>query len=453
MSSTSTSEYAWARQSSVHPSASSKSGSANVEYLSRSTSPSSRNDLHAEHCPSLHPCISMMPWRKAALRIVSSSSASISMPTGSNRTVCVLPMARGGARAPVGAGAEPARALRPGGSASSVKRRARSARGALRRRPPRGATRPVARDVALALLGRHLVEEDVGALEGDALHLVERPHLLRVEIQVRLRDERVAVVADEAGLLHHLGDVLAVMERLPLAPTGEPPHGRGRASLVLGAERDLVGPVTGLRAVRADLAVYLVDHHVLADEGRDHARPAAVRVLVLGAGLERDRLVAVLGGVVGVALPPLAVLVVPARVLVLEPLEVGVVHPVDPPVVGEPAGREELPDLVDVALVPDAVPGLFDQIVRDRQAVLLEGNQVGAVVVVVDPAPPHLGVALAVLAPVLGAVLDERADGRVHHRVVVPPRVPQVALEQLAVALVGERHEDDRVAVGDVARL
>ena len=126
---------------------------------------------------------------------------------------------------------------------------------------------------------------------------------------------------------------------------------------------------------------------------------------------------------------------------------------VDPPVVGEPAGGEELRDLVDVALVPDPVPRLLDEVVRDRQAVLLERDEVGAVVVVVDPAPPRLGVALAVLAAVLGAVLDERADGRVHDRVVVPPGVAQVALQQLAVALVGERHEDDRVAVGDVARL
>ena len=178
-----------------------------------------------------------------------------------------------------------------------------------------------------------------------------------------------------------------------------------------------------------------------------------MRILVVGLGLERDRLVAVLDRELGVLLPPLAVLVVPARVLVLEPLEVVVVHRVDAPVVGEPARREELGDLVDVALVPDPVPGLLDQIVRDRQAVLLQRDQVGPVVVVVDPAPPGLRVGLAVLAAVLGAVLDERADGGVHDGVVVPPGVAQVALEQLAVALVRERHEDDRVAVGDVAAL
>ncbi len=106
-----------------------------------------------------------------------------------------------------------------------------------------------------------------------------------------------------------------------------------------------------------------------------------------------------------------------------------------------------------VALVDDALPRLLDEVVRDRQAVLLQRHQVAAVVVVVDPAPPHLGVALAVLAAVLGAVLDERADGRVDHAVVVPPRVAQVALQQRPVALVGQRHQQDRVAVGDVPRL
>src|SRR3954453_8795164 len=187
MSSTSRSEYACARHSSVHPSASSKSGSAKVEYLSRSTSPSSRKDLHAEHYPSLQPCMSMMPWRKAAFRIVSSSSASISMPTGSNRTVCVLPMAwRARPRAAGGAGAKPgghdiARPAPPPG----VTRRIGSGRGALRRRPARGSACLVLRDVRVAVRGRHLVQEDVGRLKGDALRLVQRPHLLGIEVQVR----------------------------------------------------------------------------------------------------------------------------------------------------------------------------------------------------------------------------------------------------------------------------
>src|SRR5439155_196971 len=261
-------------------------------------------------------------------------------------------------------------------------------------------------------------------------------------------DERLAVVADVAEVLDDLGEILAVVQGLPLALAGEAAHRRRRAAVVLRAERDLVGPVTGLRAVRADLAVDLVDHGVLTDQARHHAAPAPVRVLVVDV-LEGDRPVAVAPGQLAVALPPPAVLVVPAGVLVLEPLEVLVVHGVDAPVVDGPAGGEELGDLVDVALVPDAVPALLDEVVRDRQAVLLERHEVAAVVVVIDPAPPHLRVAVAVLAAVLRPVLDERADRRVDDAVVVPPGVAQVALEQRAVALVRERHEDDRVAVGD----
>src|SRR5215217_915112 len=166
---------------------------------------------------------------------------------------------------------------------------------------------------------------------------------------------------------------------------------------------------------------------VLADHARNHAGPAAARIHVAGV-LERYRLVAVRLGEGLVVLPPLAELVVPAGVLVLEPLEVFLGHRVDAPVIGEPAGGEELGRMVDVVLVPDPVPRLLDQIVRDRQTVLLERHQVAAIVVVVDPPPPLLRVALAVLAPVLGTVVDEYAEYRDHHRMVVPPGVTQIAL-------------------------
>src|SRR4051794_22007245 len=231
--------------------------------------------------------MSISPCRKAALRIVSASSTSISRPTGSKRTVWVLPTPLSGRG-------------RTAGRAAAL----------------------VLGHVALALLGGHLVQEHVGTVEGDPADLVERPHLLGIEVQVRLRDERVPVVADvPERVLHDLGEVLAVMQGLPLALAAEAAHAGRRPALVLGPERDLVGPVAGLRAVRADLAVDLVHHRVLADQARDHARPAAVRVLVVGLGLEGDRLVAVLLRELGVLLPPAAVLVVPARVLELEPLE------------------------------------------------------------------------------------------------------------------------------------
>ena len=306
----------------------------------------------------------------------------------------------------------------------------------------------------LALLVGHLVEQDVRALHRrHPAQVVQRPHLLLVaQVQVRLRHHGLAVVADVAHVRHHVCPVPAVVERLPLTVPDELAHVRGGAALVGRPERDRIGPPALLVAVGAPLAVDLVDDHVLAYQAGDHAGPAAVRVLVVDV-LGDDRVVPVRPGQPVVVLPPLAVPVVPAGVLVLEPLEVFVGHRVDPPVVGQPARGEELRDLVDVALVPDLVPRLLDEVVRDDQAVLLQRHQVAAVVVVVDPPPPHLGVGLAVLAPVLGAVLDERADGRVHHTVVVPPGVAQVTLEKLMVALVGERHQQRRVAVADVPRL
>src|SRR5215207_9883324 len=129
--------------------------------------------------------MSIRPWRNAPLSTVSSSLTSNSMPTGSSRTVCVSAMAF----CPCPSG---------------------------RRGPAAGAAALVLGDVRLALFGRHPVQEDVGALERVAARLVERPHLLRVEVEMRLRDERLAVVADVAELLHDVGDVHAVVEGLPL---------------------------------------------------------------------------------------------------------------------------------------------------------------------------------------------------------------------------------------------
>src|SRR3954454_21771444 len=123
--------------------------------------------------------MSMMPCLKAALRMVSSSSTSISMPTGSNRTVCVLPTC--------------ACSVLPG------------------ERPAGGAALLVVGHVGLALLGGHLVQQHVGAVERDPPALVQGPHLLRIEVEMWLRDERVPVVADVAEVLHDVREVLAVV--------------------------------------------------------------------------------------------------------------------------------------------------------------------------------------------------------------------------------------------------
>src|SRR3954454_9229298 len=66
--------------------------SAKVEYLRRSTSPSTRTHLHAAHWPSLQPCGRAMPCRNAALRTVSPSSTPNSTSTGRRRTVYALLM-------------------------------------------------------------------------------------------------------------------------------------------------------------------------------------------------------------------------------------------------------------------------------------------------------------------------------------------------------------------------
>src|SRR3954468_7525308 len=413
------------------------------------SSPPRTKALQAAHCPSLHPCMSIRPCSDAARSTVCSSCTSISMPTGSKRTTWDSPM---NACFPPGWGA-PGRAARgraglPGlrwwGLRTSAEGRCRAS------------SRPAAdvvRVEGLLLLGRHLVEQDVRALQRRApTQVVERPHLLRVQVEVRLRHQRLAVVADVAHVGHDIGPVPPVVEGLPLALADEGAHVGGLPALVGRAERLDVRPSAGLVTVGPHLPLDLGPYHVLTDEAGDHAGPAPVRVLV-GHVLEDDWVVPVRHREPVVVLPPGAVLVVPARVLVLEPLEVLVGHRVHAPVVGEPTGAEELGDLVDVALVPDLVPGLLDEVVRDDEAVLLERHEIAAVVVVVDPPPPHLRVALAVLATVLGAVLDEGADRGVDDPVVVPPRVAQIALEELVVALVGERHEEGGVAVADVPRL
>src|SRR6185312_16169605 len=348
--------------------------------------------------------MSWTPFSAAARRIVWSSSTSISMPTGSNRTMCFSPIAASLERMRVGPGRE-----RAGGGSAGPHPSPDPRSGVRRCRPTSRALLPVVLDEGGAASVVHLVEQHVRAAQRRATaHVVQRPHLLGVQVEVGLSRHGVAVVAHEAHVGDDIGPVPAVVQRLPLAVTDQLAHVRGLATLVGGPEGLDVGPAAHLVAVGAVHAVDLGGDDVLTDQTRDHAGPAAGRVHVVDV-FEDDRVVAVGHGEAVVVLPPLAVLVVPARVLVLEPLEVLVGHAVDAPVVGEPTGGEELRDLVDVALLPDLLPRLLDQVVRDDQAVLLQRDEVGTVVVVVDPTTPHLRVGLPVLAAVLRAVLDERA--------------------------------------------
>src|ERR1039458_10633901 len=91
--------------------------------------------------------------------------------------------------------------------------------------------------VRIPLLGRHLVEQDVGALHRVALHLLERPHLLRIEVQMGLRDQRLTVVADIAEILDALDEILPVVHGLPLALADQLADRRRLATFVLRPER------------------------------------------------------------------------------------------------------------------------------------------------------------------------------------------------------------------------
>ncbi len=141
-----------------------------------------------------------------------------------------------------------------------------------------------------------------------------------------------------------------------------------------------------------------------------------------------------------IVFPPLAILVVPARILELEPLEVFFGHGVDAPEVGEPACGKELGGLMHIPLVRDAVPGFFNVFVVDLQTVFLQREQIAAIIVVVNPAPPHLRIALAILAAILRSVLNEGTNGRVNEAVVVPECILEVAFQQQSVFRVGESH-------------
>src|SRR3954466_1585766 len=122
------------------------------------SSPSSTKDLQEARCPSLQPCMSCTPCSAAARRMVWSESTSISMPTGSNLTWCLSPIAD-----------TPSDLSRAGGSGGGA--------GGPRPSPSpdprsgaRGGGRPAGRALAVVvgderrpLLVGHLVEQDVRA--------------------------------------------------------------------------------------------------------------------------------------------------------------------------------------------------------------------------------------------------------------------------------------------------
>src|SRR2546425_505754 len=109
--------------------------------------------------------------------------------------------------------------------------------------------------MSLTLLGRHLVEQDIGALELDTFDVIECPHVLVVEDDMGLWNERLAIGTDKALVLHDINQVPTMVAGLPFALANQLAHRRCWPTLVGGAEDLFIGPVAGLGAVRAYLAV------------------------------------------------------------------------------------------------------------------------------------------------------------------------------------------------------
>src|SRR5450432_1385368 len=170
------------------------------------SSPSSTNDLHAEHWPSLQPCMSMIPCSAAARRTVWSSPISISIPTGSNRTTCLSAMAPSRTERGLRTGQEHRTERGAGGRGHrppAVRAYRVRYRLVLRRGTAGRALADVVRVERGPLFRCHLVEQHVRAEHRTHLaQVVQRPHLLGVKVQMRLRDHGLAVVTHVTHVLH-----------------------------------------------------------------------------------------------------------------------------------------------------------------------------------------------------------------------------------------------------------
>ena len=137
----------------------------------------------------------------------------------------------------------------------------------------------------------------------------------------------------------------------------------------------------------------------------------------------------------------------------LEPLEVFLGLRLDAPEVDRPADGEELRGQVHVVFFHDAVPSGADIVVVNLDAILLQRQHVGAVVILVDPAVPEFRVRFLVLVAIRRTVLDDGSDCGVDDGVVLPEGVFEVALQQqMIVRLVDNRHEH-RMTIADVPTL
>src|SRR5260370_14895256 len=64
-------------------------------------------------------------------------------------------------------------------------------------------------------------------------HVIQRPHILGVKAQMRLRDQGLAVRPNESEVLDRVGNIPAVVAVLPFTATAQAAHRWGGATLVL----------------------------------------------------------------------------------------------------------------------------------------------------------------------------------------------------------------------------
>src|SRR5258708_13114931 len=110
--------------------------------------------------------------------------------------------------------------------------------------------------------------------------MIEGPHLITIEVQVRLRHQGLAIFSDEAQIFYHVSQIPLVIEGLPLPMPAESAHGRCRPPIVLAGECYLVSPPALLGAVGVKVAVYFVDAELVTPYARDHPPPPPIRINV-----------------------------------------------------------------------------------------------------------------------------------------------------------------------------
>src|SRR5258708_37936360 len=105
--------------------------------------------------------------------------------------------------------------------------------------------------------------------------MVQRPHILVIEDHMWLRDERLAIGANEALIPHDVRQLPAMVDGFPLTLANQADHRWCWATLVFTTERILIGPMPRLGTVSPYMAVYRIHDSIFHVHARVHARQAS----------------------------------------------------------------------------------------------------------------------------------------------------------------------------------